>query len=168
MRDPACEHICCEGYGPGGVAVIVTCERGSSPPPVEQVRAAFRERGGRSGALGSVGYLFRPVGLLRYAANAKLAVRAEEAGAEDVLPGAAGAVDLLTAPDERDVIEETLRRLGHECVARGFGWRAMQNVAPPPGERTRLEELVRRLAAIEGVGHVYTNAQTTDQLLAKV
>jgi transcriptional/translational regulatory protein YebC/TACO1 len=168
MPDPASEQICCEGYGPGGVAVIVTCARTERALPEESLRRAFREQGGRLGAQGSVGYLFRPVGVLRVAGAPGLAEQAMAAGVEECLAAPEGTVDLYTDPQERDAIEQRLGARGHRCVARGSGWRAMQTLQPAPSERQRLGGLVRELMAIEGVGHVYTNAQTTDQLLAPV
>jgi transcriptional/translational regulatory protein YebC/TACO1 len=161
------EQICCEGYGPGGVALIVTCVA-DGPPSRDDLRRAFREHGGRLGATGSVAYLFRPVGVLRLAAAPGLVEQAAEAGVEEWLVTGSGMVDLYTDPAERDAIEQGLDALGRRCLARGSGWRAMQALQPGPFERQRLEGLVRELMAIEGVGHVYTNAQTTDQLLAPV
>lgn len=167
MHEPLAERICHEGYGPGAAAVILTCGPvGAVPEGV--VRQLFREHGGRLGAAASVSYLFRPVGMLRMSADEALAARAATLGVEEQIEAGDGRVDLLTAPEERATIEAQLRRLGYACIARGSGWRAMQRCSPSPPDERRLDELVRRLAALDGVGHVYTNAQTTDQLLAPV
>jgi transcriptional/translational regulatory protein YebC/TACO1 len=168
MPEPTSEQVCGEGYGPGGVAVIVTCAAGDPDLPADGLRRAFREHGGRLGAAGSVAYLFRPVGLLRLAARPGLTEQAAEEGVEECLAADDGTVELCTDPRERDDIERRLAARGHRCLARGVGWRAMQGPRPSPPERQRLDGLVRELRAIEGVGHVYTNAQTTDQLLAPV
>jgi transcriptional/translational regulatory protein YebC/TACO1 len=168
MLDPAREVICCEGYGPGGVAVVVTCAAAGRAPSTDEVRAAFREHGGRLGATGSVAYLFRTVGLLRYANEPGLRVHAAAAGAEEIIVADAGNLDLYTDPGERAAIEQGLKTRGYVCRGRGSGWRAMQGLQLPYAERQRLDELTRRLTALEGVGHVYSNAQTTDQLLATI
>jgi transcriptional/translational regulatory protein YebC/TACO1 len=167
MHAPLDEQICHEGYGPGTTAVILTCQAGREVPR-EPVHMLFREQGGRLGATGSVSYLFRPVGVLRVRADAVLAARAVDLGVEEVVDERGDVVDLVTDPAERSVIERELVRLGYECIARGAGWRSMQRLTATTTERRRLDELVRQLAAVEGVGHVYTNAQTTDQLLATV
>lgn len=167
MHEPLDEPICHEGYGPGAAAVIITCEPGRVVPAAP-VRAAFREHGGRRGAAGSVSYLFRPVRVLRVAADAALAARATALGVEELVREEAGVADLLLDPVESARIERELRRLGYRCLAQGSGWHAMQRLTPPLPERRRLEDLVRQLAGLDGVGHVYTNAQTTDQLLAPV
>ena len=166
MHEPLAEHICHEGYGPGGAAVILTCAADRAVPSAA-VRTQFVAHGGRLGAAGSVAYLFRPVGVLRVAAGPGLAARAATLGVEELVEGA-GHVDLLTDPGERGAIEAQLTRAGHACLARGSGWRAMQRVSPSLQEGRKLQDLVRQLAAIDGVGHVYTNAQTTDELLAPV
>lgn len=168
MPDPASEHICGEGYGPGGVAVIITCAASAGRLPMELVRHAFREHGGRLGATGSVAYLFRPVGVLRFAMPSDQADVAGEAGAEEWFAAADGTADLYTAPEERESVGQRLEARGHRCLAHGSGWRAMHQLQLVPLERQRLERLVRDILAIEGVGHVFTNAQTTDQLLAPV
>lgn len=167
MLDPAREPICGEGYGPGGAVVIVTCRNASQAPGDEELRSAFLAEGGRRGAAGSVAYLFRPVGVLRYADGAGLREQGAAAGAEEIL-GTGATVDLITDPGEREAIEGTLAKRGFRCVARGAGWRAMEPVTLSSQQRARLADLVSRLAAIDGVGHVYSNAQNTDELLAPV
>ena len=167
MHEPLAEHICHEGYGPGGAAVILTCAT-KDPVTAALVRARFAEQGGRLGASGSVSYLFRKVGVLRVRSDAALADRAAALGVEEQVESGEGQADLLTDPADRATIEARLRRLGYECIARGGGWRAMQRISPSLPDARKLEDLVRRLAALDGVGHVYTNAQTTDQLLAPV
>lgn len=167
MHEPLAEHICHEGYGPGASAVILTCDAGTVVSD-DVVRELFREHGGRLGAAGSVSYLFRPVGALRVVADDALAARAIGLGVEEQVDAGDGRADLLTAPEERDAIEARLRRMGYDCLARGGGWRAMHRVSPSLPDERKLDDLVRQLAALDGVGHVYTNAQTTDQLLAPV
>ncbi len=167
MLDPAREPICGEGYGPGGTAVIVTCRGSERVPSEAAVREAFRAEGGRRGAPGSVAYLFRPVGLLRYAGEERLSADAERAGAEEWL-ATGTSVLVCTDPGERDAVEASLHALGYTCQARGSGWRAMEPVMLTMAQRARHADLVARLAAIDGVGHVYSNAQNTDELLAPV
>jgi transcriptional/translational regulatory protein YebC/TACO1 len=167
MHERLHEPICHEGYGPGATAVIVTCEPGRVVAAAP-VRSAFREHGGRRGASGSVSYLFRPVGVLRVTSDAALPERAAKLGVEEIVSDEPGIADLLVDPVERERIEREMRRMGYACLARGAGWHAMQRFTLPLPERRRLDDLVQQLAALEGVAHVYTNAQTTDELLAPV
>jgi transcriptional/translational regulatory protein YebC/TACO1 len=167
MLDPAREPICGEGYGPGGAVVIVTCRDPGRSPGEDELRSAFIAEGGRRGAVGSVAYLFRPVGVLRYAEGKAVREQGGAAGVEEML-AAGQAVDFITDPGERDAIERMLGKRGFRCVARGGGWRAMEVVTLSSQQRARLADLVSRLSAIDGVGHVYSNAQNTDELLAPV
>lgn len=166
MRETLPEPICREGYGPGGAAVILTCPPGVEVAP-EHVRATFEALGGRLGATNSVGYLFRPVGMLRYARSGGLEARAVAAGAEEVV-AAGDDLEVLTDPVERDEVRARLRRFGHSPSTESVGWRAVQRVELSVAETNRLQELERRLGEISGVGHVYTNAQNADQRLAPV
>lgn len=167
MRQPALDPICREGYGPGGAAVIVTCAAGSTLDDAA-VRAAFREHGGRVGAEGSVAYLFRSVGVLRYARAPRLTERAVAAGAEDVIDAGEGIIEVFTDPVEREHVRRQLERHGHLPLAEEVAWMATSGVKLSPMDRVRLEALERSLSRIQGVTHVYTNAQTTKQLLAPV
>lgn len=164
MRETLPEPICREGYGPGGAAVILTCPRGVEVA-AERLRPIFEAHGGRLGATNSVGYLFRPVGRLRYARGGGIEARAAAAGAEDVLLSGDG-VEVLTDPAEREHVRARLRRYGHAPAEETIGWRATQRVELSFAQRNRLQELERHLVEVDGVGHVYTNAQIPDERLA--
>ena len=97
------EEIRYEGYAPGGVAVIVDCLTDNKVRTVADVRHAFGKFGGNLGTDGSVAFMFRKLGVLRFAAGADedaITEAAIEAGADDVVvyPDD-GAIDVLTAPD---------------------------------------------------------------------
>lgn len=141
----------------------------TGPPGVdvapEQLRPLFAAHGGRLGAANSVGYLFRPVGLLRYARSGGLEERAVAAGAEEVLQSG-DQLEVLTDPVERDEVRARLRRFGHSPSTEAVGWRATQRVELSLAQTSRLHDLERVLAQVSGVTHVYTNAQNPDQRLA--
>jgi YebC/PmpR family DNA-binding regulatory protein len=85
-----------EGYGPGGVAVMVECLTDNRNRTVSDIRGAFARHGGNLGADGSVGYLFNQVGLLSYPPGAdedKVLAAALDAGAEDVVTNDDGSID---------------------------------------------------------------------------
>ena len=92
---------CYEGYGPGGVAVMVDCLTDNRNRTVADVRHAFTKFGGNLGADGSVAYLFNKVGLISFPAGADedaVMEAAIEAGAEDVITNDDGSIDVLTDP----------------------------------------------------------------------
>ena len=104
-----------EGYGPGGVAVMVDCLTDNRNRTVSEVRHAFSKSGGNLGTDGSVAYLFTKVGILSFSADCdedKLMEAALEAGAEDVLANDDGSFDVLTSPDLFESVREVLSQGG--------------------------------------------------------
>jgi YebC/PmpR family DNA-binding regulatory protein len=88
IEGAAYDDVTYEGYGPGGVAVLVECATDNRNRTVSNIRSIFSKHGGRLGESGSVAYRFRPVGLITIARSAAdeeaLFNAAIEAGAEDV------------------------------------------------------------------------------------
>jgi YebC/PmpR family DNA-binding regulatory protein len=96
------EEVRYEGYGPGGVAVMVDCVTDNRNRTVAEVRHAFSKAGGNLGTDGSVAYQFNKAGILSYPSGSdedRIMEAALEAGAEDVLDYDDGSVDVLTEPD---------------------------------------------------------------------
>lgn len=150
------ERICLEGYGPAGVAVILTCRGGSTAPDVDEARRRFAAHGGRIGAQGSVSYLFRPVGVIRVRGEPGLVQRALAWGAEEVTGEESGEIEILTDPRDCAALAGRLGRGRPATTA--TAWRSMQRATVGPADRRRLEGLVADLRALEGVHGVYTNA----------
>jgi len=97
------EEVRYEGYGPGGVAVMVECMTDNRNRTVADVRHAFSRFGGNLGTDGSVAYLFSKVGQISFPAEAdedRIMEIALEAGAEDVVENEDGSVDVLTEVDD--------------------------------------------------------------------
>ncbi len=106
------EDVTYEGYGPGGVAVMVECTTDNRNRTVADVRHAFSKFGGNLGADGSVGYLFNKVGLFSFPAGAdenRIMEVAIEAGAEDVIVDPDGSIEVLTAPAEFETVRLALQ-----------------------------------------------------------
>lgn len=110
------EEIRYEGYGPGGVAVMVDCMTDNRNRTVAEVRHAFSKCGGNLGTDGSVAYLFNKVGLISYPVGTDedaLMEAALEAGAEDIITNDDGSIDVITSPDEFMDIKEKLVKGNH-------------------------------------------------------
>lgn len=155
--------ICGEGYGPGGVAVIVTC-RERTEELAAAVRAGFAAHGGQCGAAGSVAYLFKVVGIIEFPAGmpqARLCDAAFEAGAEDVVPGTAGSLQVLTDPEETGEVHARLVQLGCRPGAVRVAQRAAAGARLDAREASSLQGLLAGLQAIQGVTHVYSNAEVS-------
>ena len=109
------ENITYEGYGVGGVAVMVECMTDNHNRTASEVRHAFTKFGGNLGTLGSVGYLFTKKGVVSFAPDedGKMPVDEDsameigiEAGADDVVTNDDGSIDVYTAPEAfADVVE---------------------------------------------------------------
>src|SRR5258706_11741897 len=109
----AYEEVRYEGYGPGGVAVIVEALTDNRNRTASEVRAAFTKAGGALGETNSVGFLFDHVGEIAYPANAASAdamlEAAIEAGASDVDSDAEGHV-VISAPDDFNAVRDALEK----------------------------------------------------------
>ncbi len=109
------EECTYEGYGVGGVAVLVECMTDNKNRTVAEVRHAFSKRGGNLGTDGSVAYLFSKVGQLNYPAEVTeetLMEAALEAGAEDVVVHSDGSKEVETAFEDYFDVKEALLEQG--------------------------------------------------------
>ena len=109
------EEITFEGYGPGGVAVMVYVLTDNRNRAVSEVRHAFSKNGGNLGESGSVGYMFAKKGVITLAKDAadeeKLTEIVLESGAED-LNGQGEHWEIVTGPKEFDAVREALTKAG--------------------------------------------------------
>ena len=111
------EEVTYEGYGVGGIAVLVDCMTDNRNRTVSDVRHAFTKRGGNLGTDGSVAYLFNRTGQISYPAGVdenRLIEVALEAGAEDVVTNDDGSMDVLTAWEDFSAVKEALQGAGLE------------------------------------------------------
>jgi YebC/PmpR family DNA-binding regulatory protein len=167
----AYDEVRYEGYGPGGVAVIVEALTDNRNRTASEVRAAFAKAGGALGETGSVGFMFDHSGEIVYPADAASAdamlEAAIEAGAEDVQSGSDGHV-VLAAPDDfnsvRDALEE---RFGPAESAR-LAWRAKTGAAIDEETATSLFKLLETLEDSDDVQNVYANFEVGDEVMARL
>ena len=160
-----------EGYGPGGVAVMVDCMTDNRKRTVAEVRHAFAKCGGNLGTDGSVAYLFTKVGLIAYPAGTDedaLMEAALEAGAADVVNNDDGSLDVLTAPDDFIDVREALRAAGQVPDAAEVTLRAgAGHVVDLDGAQT-MTRLLDMLEDLDDVQKVYSNAEIPDDILARL
>lgn len=162
------EEVRYEGYGPGGVAVMVECQTDNRTRTVGEVRHAFTKHGGHLGTDGSVAFLFKRTGVLTYPPGAnedKVMEAALEAGADDIATDTDGTVEVLTSPESFHAVLEAMTKRGLKPQLAEVQQRA-QTAAPVAG--TAAESLLHLLDALEDlddVQHVYSNADFPDNLL---
>ena len=107
------ESIRYEGYGPGGVAVMVDCLTDNRNRTVAAVRHAFSKHGGNLGTDGSVAYLFEKKGVVDFAPGADedaIMEVALEAGADDIITNDDGSIEVLTEPDAFEAVRDALKK----------------------------------------------------------
>jgi YebC/PmpR family DNA-binding regulatory protein len=106
------EELVYEGYGPGGVAVLVTCLTDNKQRTVSDVRSFFNKTGGRLAESGSVGYLFTPKGVIEIdpdvATEDAVTEAAIEGGAEDIQPTDDGGFEVTTSPGDLIAVQKAL------------------------------------------------------------
>ncbi len=109
------EEIRYEGYAQGGVAVMIECLSDNRNRTVSEVRHAFSKHGGNLGTDGSVAYLFNKIGVLNFAPGTsedEVMEVALEAGADDIVTGEDGSIEVLTSPETFSGINAAMETAG--------------------------------------------------------
>ncbi|MRG55051.1 DNA-binding regulatory protein, YebC/PmpR family [Phyllobacterium sp. YR620] len=165
------EEVRYEGYGPGGVAVIVEALTDNRNRTASNVRAAFTKAGGAMGETGSVGFMFNRVGEITYKPEAgsadKVMEAAIEAGADDVSSDEDGHVILCAFEDIGEVSKALESALGEAESVKAI-WKP-QTMAPVDEEKA--QSVLRLLATLDDdddVQNVYANFEVSDEVLAKL
>ena len=165
----AYEEIRYEGYGPGGVAVLIDCLTDNRNRTVSEVRHALGKHGGSLGNSGSVTYLFSAVGVLSYAPGTdadNLMDQAVEAGADDLAVLDDESVEVLTQPQDFVTVRQGLTKAGQAPDHAEVTMRAQTLVELEGDEALKLMKLVDGLEELDDVQNVYTNASIPDALYA--
>src|SRR5690348_2540576 len=160
------EDIRYEGYGPGGVAIIVDCMSDNRTRTVGEVRHAFTKHGGNLGADGSVGYLFHKCGVLTFPASVgedKVMEAALEAGAEDVVTD--GTIEVLTDPGSFLKVKESMEKAGLKPESAEVTLRASTSVSVTGEAAEAVMELLEALEELDDVQTVYSNVDFPDEVL---
>lgn len=158
----AMQELRYEGYGPGGVAVLVDAMTDNPVRTVAEVRHAFAKHGGNLGTSGSVAFQFDRRGEIVVetsgsAQEEKLLEAGLEAGADDVQT-ADGRSTLVCAPEAFEALKRTVLEAGFVPVSADVVMRPQNRVAVEGEAAETLEELIERLEALDDVQDVYHNA----------
>ena len=160
-----------EGYGPGGTAVMVDCMTDNKNRSVAEVRHAFTKFGGNLGADGSVNYLFNHVGLLLYPAGSDedaIMEAAIEAGAEDVVSNEDTSIEVITDPADFESVRDTMRESGFEPEDAELTMRATTSAELDLKAAGSMVRMLEMLEDLDDVQNVYSNADISDDILAKL
>lgn len=154
------EEISYEGYGPGGVAVMVECLSNNRNRTVSEVRHAFTKCGGNLGTNGSVAYLFNKIGQIMLApgANEDKAIEvAIEAGANEVEPEEDGSITIETSPEDFLNVKQALEKAGFTISFAEISMIAATEVELDPELTARVIKLIDMLEDLDDVQDVYSN-----------
>ena len=165
------EEIRYEGYGPGGVAVMVDAMTDNRNRTVAEVRHAFGKCGGNLGTSGSVAFQFSEQGVLSYPAGCdedRIMEAAIEAGADDVVSYPDGSVDVLTAPAAFSRVKDAMTAAGLEPEQAEVTQRAASNITLGFEDAQKMVKLLDMLEDLDDTQNVYSNADIPDDVLAKL
>jgi YebC/PmpR family DNA-binding regulatory protein len=165
------DEIRYEGYGPGGVAVIVEVLTDNRNRTAGEVRSTFTKSGGNLAETGAVSFMFDHVGVVEYdaavaSADAMLEA-AIEAGAEDVISGESGHEVYTTSESLREVAKALEAKFG-EARKAALTWKPQNTVAVDDEQGAKLLRLIETLNEHDDVQNVYANFEVSDSLMQRL
>ncbi len=165
------EEVRYEGYGPGGVALIVEALTDNRNRTATNVRTAFAKNGGNLGASGAVSHGFERLGLIEYPASAgdeeKVLDAAIDAGAQDVESDADGHA-LWTSIESLHEVARALEPALGEAEAVKLAWKPSLKVDVGEGEAATLFKLIDVLDDDDDVQTVWGNYDVSDAVMEKL
>jgi len=165
------EEIRYEGYGPGGVAVIVEALTDNRNRAASDIRSYFTKSGGNLAETGAVSFMFDRVGIIEF--DAKVAdadtmlEAAIEAGADDVVSGENGH-EVYASPETFQQVAKALEAKFGEPRKAALTWKPQNTVAVDDETGEKVLKLMDALNEHDDVQNVYANFDVSDALLAKM
>ena len=165
------EEISFEGYGPGGVAVIVEVLTDNRNRAAGDVRSAFTKSGGNLAETGAVSFMFDHVGVIEYDAGTASAEAmfeaALEAGADDVVSSET-THEIYVAQDRFGSVAKALEAKFGEPRKASLVWRPQNTVEVDDEQGEKVIKLIDTLNDHDDVQHVYANFEVSDALVSKL
>lgn len=160
-----------EGYGPGGVAIIVECLSDNKNRTASDVRSTFSKNGGNLGETGSVGFMFDRKGEIIYdfdKVDADVMFEAAlEAGAENVESDEEGH-EITTSPDDFAAVRDALESKFGEPREQGLVWRPNVDAQVTPDQAVSVMKLIEVLEDNDDVQNVTSNLEMTEEIMQKL
>ena len=155
------EEIRYEGYGVGGVAVMVDTMTDNKVRTVAEVRHALSKHGGNLGTEGSVAFQFKHCGQLLLAPGTSedaVMETALDAGADDVLVDEDGAVEVLTSPTAFEAVKAALDGVGLSAGMAEVTYRPEVTIDLNDDDRLKMQKIIDALEELDDVQEVFHNA----------
>jgi YebC/PmpR family DNA-binding regulatory protein len=156
------EEIRYEGYGIGGAAIMIDTMTDNRVRTVAEVRHAFSKYGGNMGTDGSVAFQFKHCGQLLFAPGTsedKVMEVALDAGAEDVVTGDDGAIEVLTSPADYEAVKAALEAAGLIPELSEVTMRAENTIELTGEDAERMQKLLDVIEDLDDTQAVYHNAE---------
>jgi YebC/PmpR family DNA-binding regulatory protein len=167
----AYDEIRYEGYGPGGVAVIVEVLTDNRNRTASDVRSYFTKTGGNLAETGAVSFMFDHVGVVEFDAEAASAETmldaAIDAGADDVASSESGH-EVYASQDHFAEVAKVLEAKFGEPRKSGLVWKPQNTIAVDDEKGEKLFKLMELLNEHDDVQNVYANFEVSDALMGKM
>ena len=165
------DEIRYEGYGPGGVAIIIEALTDNRNRAASDIRSYFTKAGGNLGETGSVSFMFDRTGIIEYDAGAAsddaMLDAAIEAGADDVISSESGHEIYASQDSFREVARALEAKFGEPRKA-ALTWKPQNTVSVDDETGERLLKLMDMLNEHDDVQNVFANFEVSDALVAKM
>lgn len=164
------EEVSYEGYGPGGVAILVNCLTNNRNRAAQDVRSAFNSTGGKLAEPGAVSWMFEPRGVVVVGGGVSeddVFLVAADAGAEDVR-SSDDSVEVISAPDSFRAVREALEAAGIAVESSELTQLPKTTVELDGSEAKKVLHLIDELEELDDVQDVYANFDIPDEVLASV
>jgi YebC/PmpR family DNA-binding regulatory protein len=166
------EEIVYEGYGPGGVALLVEAQTDNRNRTAAEVRSMFSKSGGQLAGSGAVAWQFEPRGLISVRRDGldadEVALTASDAGAEDVDTDDTEAVEVYTAPGDLESVRRALEDAGLPVDSAESAMVAKQTVELDASKARQALRLVELLEDLDDVSRVTANFDIPEEVFAEV
>jgi YebC/PmpR family DNA-binding regulatory protein len=165
------DEIRYEGYGPGGVAIIVEALTDNRNRAASDIRSYFTKAGGNLGETGSVAFMFDRTGIIEYDSNVAsddaMLDAAIEAGADDVISSESGHEVYASQDSLREVAKALEAKFGEPRKA-ALTWKPQNTVTVDDETGEKLLKLMDLLHEHDDVQNVFANFEISDALVAKM
>ena len=166
------EEIVYEGYGPGGIAILVEAQTDNRNRTAAEVRSMFTKAGGQLAGSGAVAWQFEPRGLIEVPRSGidvdEVALAAIDAGAEDVGTDGESTVEIYTSPGDLEAIRKALEAAGIPVESAESTMVAKQTLELDSSKARQALRLVEMLEDLDDVQRVTANFEIPDDLYAEV
>jgi YebC/PmpR family DNA-binding regulatory protein len=168
----AYEEIVYEGYGPGGVAVLVEAQTDNRNRTAAEVRSMFAKSGGQLAGSGAVAWQFESRGWISVPRDGndadEIALTAIDAGAEDVDTDGDQTIDIYTSPADLEAIRGRLEAAGIQIETAESAMIAKQTVELDSSKARQALRLVELLEDLDDVQRVTANFDIPEDVFAEV